>query len=378
MTTPVSVAALQERAGRLYERESRAWAAAGDDSAVLEVPLHPPTERAALADLAAAQAWVESWRLAERSGIEVAWSARDWSRVGSQAVPERAILRGARAIARAADQVDAWELLFGRLAVLRDALGGHDGVHGTLRSTAREVASLDEADFERLLGVLAWLRENLTSGRRVRELPIRGIDTKWFEARRSLIETLHRAATGTSDLGLAQPAPLLRMRFLDAALAPGGLRDVTAPVGDLAALPLAPRRVFVFENLTTVLAMPDVPGAVVLDGGGRRVELVTRLPWARHVVYWGDLDSHGFAILNRLRTGGVTATSVLMDSETLLAHRDLWVPDPNPNVEALGNLTPTERDTVRRLGSEGNIRLEQERIPWNYALPRLLPTPSAG
>jgi len=34
-------------------------------------------------------------------------------------------------------------------------------------------------------------------------------------------------------------------------------------------------------------------------------------------------------------------------------------------------LTDAEQATLRLLGSEGNVRLEQERIPWDYALARL-------
>ena len=38
------------------------------------------------------------------------------------------------------------------------------------------------------------------------------------------------------------------------------------------------------------------------------------------LVYWGDLDTHGFAILNRLRECFPHARSMLMDRATLLAH----------------------------------------------------------
>ena len=34
-------------------------------------------------------------------------------------------------------------------------------------------------------------------------------------------------------------------------------------------------------------------------------------------------------------------------------------------------LTPDERAALQSLSAEGNIRLEQERIPWSYALARL-------
>lgn len=164
------------------------------------------------------------------------------------------------------------------------------------------------------------------------------------------------------------------MRFLDPALAPRGLADVSAPVSELAKLHVEPERIFVFENLATVLAMPPVADGVVIDGGGQRVELVARLPWVRSVgslTYWGDLDSHGFAILHRLRSHGVAAMSALMDTETLLAHRDLWGADDAPNIGVLPRLTADEQSTLRLLGSEGNVRLEQERIPWEYALTRL-------
>lgn len=373
-STPVDVAELRRRALRLFERESRSWAATGRDDAVLEIPLHPPTERTALADLDAARAWVAAWREAEASGdITLSWAIRDWARVGSQELPERAVVRGADAIARVSGAGAQWALLRTRLDMLRGESGAQADAEivAMLRSQAHVITALEPADFERLLSVLAWLRDNPASGMRLRELPIRGIHTKWIEARRGLVESLHRTMTGNVGLGLLEPVPLMRMRFLDPALKQGPLRDVTAPVDQLAALPLQAKQVFVFENLTTMLALPDVPGAVVLDGGGRRVELVARLPWAREVVYWGDLDSHGFSILHQLRAQGVDATSVLMDTETLLAHRDLWGTDSDPDTGTLRLLTPAEQATLRRLGAEGNVLLEQERIPWDYAIARL-------
>ena len=39
--------------------------------------------------------------------------------------------------------------------------------------------------------------------------------------------------------------------------------------------------------------------------------------------------------------------------------------------DAATPLTPDERATLQSLSAEGNIRLEQERIPWSYALARL-------
>lgn len=370
---PVEVAQLRVRAKKLFDRDARGWAATGTYSAVLDVPLHPPTERTALADLEATRAWVQTWREASlRTDVEVAWAIRDWPRVGSQAVPERATVRGADAIARVAGEFAVWGVLVERLDALRTATGRGDAATVALRSQAHSIAALAPTDFGCLVEVLAWLRDNPNSDLRIRELPIRGIHTKWLEVRRGLVETLHRAGTGATGLGLRAPSPLVRMRVLDPALSFAGLTDVSAPIDDLVTLPIRPERIYVFENLATVLAMPDVRGAIAIHGGGHRVDLVAHLPWARSVTYWGDLDSHGFAILHQLRASGVEATSVLMDAETMLAHRDLWGVDPEPNTGTFTLLTPEEKATLQLLSAKGNVRLEQERIPWDFAIEHLL------
>lgn len=370
MTSLVTPDDLRARAKNFFDRDARAWAAEQQTAVVLDVPLHPPTEREALRDLDRVRRWVDSWRgVSEELGIELVWTVRNWSRVGSQEVPVRAVLRGPEAIAGVAGEADRWRLLVERLDELRH-LAGSDA-DGVLRSHARAITDLDDPDFRRLADVLTWLRANPASGRLIRELPIRGIHTKWIESRRGVVEALHRAGTGASGLGLRNPSPLVRIRSLDPSLSFQGLTDVSAPIDDLAAVPIRPERVFVFENLATVLAMPNMPGAIAVHGGGYRVDLVARLPWAQTVTYWGDLDSHGFAILNRLRARGVDATSALMDTGTLFGHRDLWGFDPEPNVGVFELLTPGERATLQSLSAEGNVRLEQERIPWSYALAQL-------
>ena len=100
---------------------------------------------------------------------------------------------------------------------------------------------------------------------------------------------------------------------------------------------------------------------------------MAKIPWVQRsqVIYWGDLDSHGFAILNRLRSHHDNVKSVLMDEQTLLAYRDLWVPEPVLARGVLPCLTDSEDAARQRLIREGNVRLEQERIPWQAALTAL-------
>lgn len=374
----VSVAQVRDRARMRAERDRRLWAASGGEDAVLEVVLHPPTEKAALADLGAAIVWTQSWHTVDAADpdAQIVWAGRQWPSAGAQSVPERCILRGADAIAAfaGADPAREWRVLRGRAARIRAEFG--EEMHGSaalataIRAQSRTVLELTDLNFDTLLHVVTWLAEHPSSGSRIRQLPIRGIDTKWLERHRSVVEAFHTAVTGRPTLGLVSAPALVRVRFLDPALRPGGLCDTTLPIDELAGLDIAPTTVFIFENLETVLAMPELPGAVVVHGAGYAVPRLHAVPWIRsgRVIYWGDLDSDGFAILHALRTGCTNVTSVLMDEGTLLAYRDLWVPETKPATGAMPTLTGGEQRALQRIRIEGNVRLEQERISWESAL----------
>lgn len=126
------------------------------------------------------------------------------------------------------------------------------------------------------------------------------------------------------------------------------------------------------ENLETLLCLPDAEGTVAVWGSGFDVTSAS-LPWLRgaSILYWGDLDSQGFAVLHRYRSHLPQIRTVMMDEATLEAHSDLWVPEPTPFRGAPESLTPAELRTLQRLRDEGDVRLEQERIGWDYALERL-------
>ena len=110
--------------------------------------------------------------------------------------------------------------------------------------------------------------------------------------------------------------------------------------------------------------------AVVIAKQGYAVDVLSRLPWltSARIVYWGDLDTHGFAILNRFRSYFPRAESILMDETTLLDNRSLWANEPDQNVQSLSLLTEPEQAVLEMLRSSTygpSVRLEQERIPWD-------------
>jgi hypothetical protein len=82
-------------------------------------------------------------------------------------------------------------------------------------------------------------------------------------------------------------------------------------------------------------------------------------------VYWGDIDTHGFAILSRLRGRFPHVRSMLMDRETLLTHKDQWVREPSPVTGLLSGLTADEAALYADLAGDvygDRVRLEQERV----------------
>lgn len=379
MLTPADA---RHEAERLYSRRFAQWATVspGREEVLLDLPLRPPTESAALRDPSAVQAWIAQWAAA---GEEVVWEPRRWASMGAQRLPVRLRLVGPAAVAGRARRSEHWELARARAAALGDRLPSTPAVRSALARVLPRVVELTRIDADRLLAVLSWLLEHPASGAFIRQLPIRGIDTKWIEQHRGTVSALYLAATGAPDLGLATRPALVRTRFLDAHLAPGGVSDLAAPIADLARLAIAPRHVLVVENLESMLALPALPGVVAVHGKGYAAAVLDQLPWVlgADVVYWGDLDTDGFNILALTRSHVPQTRSVLMDTTTLTDHLDLCVPDPRPRRTFAGHLHPAELDTIAALREAGDVRLEQERIPWEAATAALrlaLAGPPAG
>ena len=124
------------------------------------------------------------------------------------------------------------------------------------------------------------------------------------------------------------------------------------------------------ENKTNFLAFPGVEGSIVVFGSGYGMRAFGIAQWVHRLplYYWGDIDTHGFAILNELRSVFPHAQSFLMDRETLFNHQDSWTTELAPVKHSLKLLDPDERALFMELQSgaprEG-IRLEQEKVSFS-------------
>jgi hypothetical protein len=110
---------------------------------------------------------------------------------------------------------------------------------------------------------------------------------------------------------------------------------------------------------------------------GYNVSVLSELAWLKDIpcLYWGDIDTHGLAILSRARGRLPQIRSILMDAVALLAHMDLWTREEEQSKVQPGNLTPDEQELYNSLKADEwgeNVRLEQERISWAFAWPRIL------
>lgn len=395
---------------RRYASLHRQWLLAALDAPTgrpwqLPVTLGIPTEAAALPQPQAVRAWADAWRHWRGPG-QLAWVERRWKILGAQQLPATLLLDDLDAAAGWIGERERWEraLARGRHLLLR-----WPPLRTTLPRLFDTLADSPDADFQRLQDVLDWLNTHDAAGLYPRQLPLAGMDSKWFEARSGVLALLlgalrggrapttaaqadADAATVRSDIytlaSLRRPPATMRLRILDPALRTvvGGLGDLTAPLDMVAALPWQPAVVLIVENLQTGLALQDLPGAVAVMGLGYAVGHLAGVPWLAHArcLYWGDIDTHGYAILHRARIAIPQLESLLMDEETLLRFAPLWAHEAAPAAaEALSALTADEHAMYDGLRSQRwgqAVRLEQERIAWNVAWQAILissraPTP---
>jgi hypothetical protein len=252
------------------------------------------------------------------------------------------------------------------------------------------------AEWPLLLDILFWLQHHPRPGIYLRQIDIAGVHSKFIERHRAVLAELFdlvlpRDKIDATALGLTgfcrrygfRDKPLrLRFRLLDSDLALFATdtdQDITVTMETFARFDLPVKKVFITENEINFLAFPMVPESMVIFGAGYGFEVLKKATWmqSRTLYYWGDIDTHGFAILDQLRTNFPTAVSFLMDQETLLVHQLHWGQETQPEHRDLSRLTSSELelyDDLRQNRLARQLRLEQERIGFEWvarALDRL-------
>ena len=256
------------------------------------------------------------------------------------------------------------------------------------------------SEWERVLAVLDWFLAHPRPSVYMRQIEAEGVHTKFVEERKGLLaELLDRvlpaeavdlaagagAAAFEARYGLRAKPALVRLRVLDRRHLIAGISDLALPAPELAALRPAVERVFITENEINGLAFPDVPGSLVIFGLGFGLVRLAQVPWLADVAvyYWGDIDTHGFSMLDRLRATLPHARSFLMDRATLLAHRPVWGQEsenerclkrPLPRLGFQKSTNLYEDLVANRIADR--LRLEQERVSFAWLLRALAALPA--
>lgn len=239
-------------------------------------------------------------------------------------------------------------------------------------------------DWPRLLDVVAWMQAHPRPRIYLRQVDIPGVHSKFIDGHRGVLSELFdatlpesaidTAASGAGGFhrryGFAAKPARVRFRVLDPVLSllpgvTGG--DVTLDVDSFRALRCDATRVFITENETNFLAFPSVTSSLVLFGSGYGFDALDGNDWLRQcqLYYWGDIDTHGFAILDQLRARLPEVQSFLMDRATLMRFEPLWGREEHQLIRELPRLRNEERslyDDLRHQRIRVNLRLEQEFI----------------
>jgi len=247
-------------------------------------------------------------------------------------------------------------------------------------------------EWTRLMEVVAWVKEHPRPRVYLRQVDILGIHTKFLEEHRGVLsqlldtvlpsDVIDTRASGVTEFakryGFLEKPTRIRFRFLDPectlSWCPG--QDITIEAGSFAHLNPRISRVFITENEINFLAFPKVDDSLIIFGSGYGFAALGKAEWLSgcRLYYWGDIDTHGFAILDQLRGQFSEVQSFLMDRATLMAFESQWDIEEKQTVRELDHLNDDERsvyDDLRDNRIRKNLRLEQERIAFGWVASRL-------
>lgn len=316
--------------------------------------------------------------------IRIEWREFNHRVLGVQRVPQAVWIDDLdNALAMISKRGDAAR--FGRLVTL---VGSQQPALLTwfLRRPLQALELADEC--ERLLAVVGWIVSHPRPGIYLRQVDIAGVHSKFIENWRGVLaewldlvlpaEAIAADKNGGAHFaaryGFLDKPARIRFRVLDAHLPtlPGpALPDIAVDADSFAALAVPIRRVFITENETNFLAFPPLVDTIVVFGAGYGWDALSRAAWLSRcsIHYWGDIDTHGFAILDQLRCRFDHVESFLMDRATLIAHEAQWGEEHDQVLRDLPRLDDAEQalfDDLRDNRLRKNLRLEQEHIGFKW------------
>lgn len=334
---------------------------------------------------------VRAWaaELTATDSVRVEWQEVRHRVQGAQKLPTSVWIETMEAALTWLGKRREWERFSAQVSTTRQT---HPALLSWLEKSPLQALELS-AEWPRLLAVVTWLVAHPRPAIHLRQVDLPGVHSKFIEAHRSVLaelfdlvlpaDAVDHSKTGSSQFaaryGFLEKPTRIRFRVLDPAMqaVPGTeCPDVTLDADSFSRLKLDVKRVFITENETNFLAFLQVPDAIVIFGAGYGWDALACSHWLKNcsIHYWGDIDTHGFGILDQLRGYFCHVDSFLMDRETLDAHTLVWGHEDKPLVADLHRLTSEERDLYDDLRDNRirtGLRLEQEHIGCQWLEQRL-------
>lgn len=353
------------------------------------IPAVPPTTKELSGQFSQVRKWIQSLKAESKEavgqGYLIHYRQKNHRKVGTQSIPGRISVETLEDFLFLTGKkrdfqrfIDLTSYILAELPTLKGFL------------IDRPSVVLEHSDdWKKLIAVCQFFSKNPKTNLYIRQLDIPGVDTKFIESNFSILASLLEillpedqktpGVQGLADhgferrFGLRYELPTIRFRLLDPAIALSGLTDLSLPLSEFQNLNIGPERVLIVENKMSGLAFPELEKAMVVFGLGYGVGVLKDVLWLKKlpIYYWGDIDTHGFAILDYLRADFPSTNSILMDEETLLSFKELWGKEEEPQrfLKDLSRLTPSELEVFNGLRADkwgSRVRLEQERIGFGY------------
>lgn len=379
---------LKAQLARLWDRgELLRDAVTGNQRFPLRLKLKGPTSADITARFEAVRAWVAE--LSATRSLRLEYQDVRHRVQGMQRLPQEAWLDSLDNALAWLDKVRDWDRFTALLNQTRQAC---PAALPWLAKRPHQALELTK-EWPDLLVIVNWISEHPLPKIYLRQVDIPGIHSKFIECHRAVLtELLDLVLPGdcvdirkigvhqfACRYGFLEKPTRIRFRLLDpktAAVAGTRCADVTLDRHSFSQLTVNVRRVIITENEINFLTLPTLADTIAIFGAGYGWEALAQARWLEQPAlhYWGDIDTHGFAILNQLRGHFPQVHSLLMDQATLEAHQPFWGREEKPHQGDLRRLTDDEsalyhllRDNRIRPG----LRLEQERIGYHWVQARL-------
>lgn len=233
-----------------------------------------------------------------------------------------------------------------------------------------------EPHLDGLIAVTKYLLENPRPGCFAQQLPV-PVDTKFIGRHRVILaqwlnELLPsvwidlEASDFSARFGLRKASTFRGVLLLDDSLTEElnwPFDFCMAPCSSLAKLVVNDVTVVIYENQKSYVSLPKLPRSIGVCGEGAAAHELASVPFIQQnrVLYWGDVDAAGLAILSQLRARLPQVESVLMHLGVVNNFQGKLRSGKGFQPKKVHHLTAEEQEAFDYC-CKYNVSLEQERI----------------